>query len=159
MVSKEDFKKSMGHWASGVTIIGYKDGENFSGLTASSFSSVSMDPFLILFCLNNNSIALDKIKESNSFSVNFLSKEQEELSNFFATPNTDRNSKIKETGFFLKSTGSPLLNHSLSNLDCSLHSVIDAGDHKLILGNVEFVTTDETKKPLVYYFKKYRTID
>lgn len=158
MITKEDFKKSMGHWASGVTIITYKEGESFSGLTASSFSSVSMDPFLILFCLNSNSAALEKISESKSFAVNFLSKEQEELSNFFATPNTDRNSKIKEVGFFTEVTTSPMLNGSLSNLDCSLHSILDGGDHKIILGKVEFVTTDETKKPLLYYFKKYHTL-
>ncbi len=158
MITKEDFKKSMGHWASGVTIITYKEGEKFSGLTASSFSSVSMDPFLILFCINSNSTALEKISESKSFAVNILSKEQEELSNFFATPNTDRNAKINEVGFFYKVSGTPMLNDALSNLDCSLHSIIDAGDHKIILGKVEFATTNESKKPLLYYFKKYHTI-
>jgi 3-hydroxy-9,10-secoandrosta-1,3,5(10)-triene-9,17-dione monooxygenase reductase component len=158
MITKEEFKIALGHWASGVTIITYKDGNIFSGLTASSFTSLSMDPFLILFCLNSNSVALEKINSAKSFAVNILSKEQESLSNSFANPTSDRNSILIENGFTIKTTGSPLINNSLVHLDCTLDSIFDGGDHKIITGKVEFASTDITKNPLLYYNKKYHSI-
>jgi flavin reductase (DIM6/NTAB) family NADH-FMN oxidoreductase RutF len=158
MITKEEFTKSMRHWASGVTIITYKDGDFFSGLTASSFSSVSVDPFLVLFCLNKSSAALNKIIAEKSFAVNILSMEQKDLSNSFASSQSDRAKLIKENGYTIQVTGTALLNSSISNLDCILYNTIDAGDHSVLIGKVEFAQTDESKKALLYYNRNYHSL-
>lgn len=157
-ITKDDFKKAMGHWASGVTIITYSENGIYGGLTASSFSSLSVDPFLVLFCVLKTATSHDKIIHAREFAINILSSEQENLSNQFAKPDSDRNQLVHENGFTTQVTKAPLLKNSLCHLDCSLANVYDGGDHSILVGNVHYANTDESKRPLLYFYRKYYSI-
>lgn len=157
-ITKDDFKKAMGHWASGVTIVTYSDNGIYSGLTASSFTSLSMDPFLVLFSVAKNSASHDKLIQIREYAINILSAEQESLSNQFAKPDTDRNKIVLENGFSTQVTKSPLLKNSLCHLDCKLETVYEGGDHSIFVGKVEYAYTDESKRPLLYFYRKYYSI-
>lgn len=157
-ITKDDFKKAMGHWASGVTIVTYSEDGIYGGLTASSFTSLSVDPFLVLFSVMKNAASHDKIIKIKEFAINILSAEQENLSNQFASSNSDRDTLVHEVGFTHQVTKSPLLNNSLSHLDCTLENVYDGGDHSIIVGKVHYAYTDETKRPLLYFYRKYYSI-
>ena len=157
-ITKDDFKKAMGHWASGVTIVTYSENGIYSGLTASSFTSLSVDPFLVLFSVLKTTASHDKILQIKEFAINILSSEQESLSNQFAKPDTDRNAIVHENGFTQEVTKSPLLKNSLCNLDCTLDKVYEGGDHSILVGKVHYVHTDESKRPLLYFYRKYYSI-
>lgn len=157
-ITKDDFKQAMGHFASGVTVVSFKNGDRFSGLTASSFTSLSMDPFLILFNLNKNSSSLVLIEEAKAFCINILSSGQESLSNDFAFGDKDRDALVLENGYEIAETGSPLLKGALSHIDCALEKIYDGGDHAILIGRVLYAKTDESKRPLLYFNRKYYSI-
>jgi len=157
-ITKDDFKKAMGHWASGVTIVTYSENGIYGGLTASSFTSLSVDPFLVLFSVLKKSASHDKILQIKEFAINILSAEQEIASNNFAKPDSDRDTLVHEIGFTHQVTKAPLLNNSLCHLDCTLENVYDGGDHSIFVGRVHYAYTDETKRPLLYFYRKYYSI-
>jgi 3-hydroxy-9,10-secoandrosta-1,3,5(10)-triene-9,17-dione monooxygenase reductase component len=157
-ITKDDFKKAMGHWASGVTVITYSENGIYGGLTASSFTSLSIDPYLVLFSVLKTSQSHEKILKIKEFAINILSAEQEAVSNNFAKPDSDRDTLIHEIGFTHQVTKAPLLKNSLCHLDCNLENVYDGGDHSIFVGRVQYAYTDETKRPLVYFYRKYYSI-
>jgi flavin reductase (DIM6/NTAB) family NADH-FMN oxidoreductase RutF len=157
-ITKDDFKKAMGHWASGVTIVTYSENGIYGGLTASSFTSLSVDPFLVLFSVLKTAASHDKILNLKEFAINILSAEQENASNNFAKPDSDRDALVHEIGFTHQVTKAPLLKNSLCHLDCTLDNVYEGGDHSIIVGKVHYAHTDETKRPLLYFYRKYYSI-
>jgi 3-hydroxy-9,10-secoandrosta-1,3,5(10)-triene-9,17-dione monooxygenase reductase component len=157
-ITKDDFKKALGHWATGVTVVTYSENGIYGGLTASSFTSLSVDPFLILFSVIKSSASHTKLLSIKKFAVNILSSEQETLSNLFAKPDSDRDTLVHENGFTTEVTESPLLKNSLCHLDCTLENVYDGGDHSIFVGKVHYAHTDETKRPLLYFYRKYYSI-
>ena len=157
MISSEDFKKCLGRFASGVTVITYSDGNEKGGITVSSFASVSMDPPLVLFSILKKTPSHDKLLNSKNYAINILTMDQETVSNSFANPKIDRNEYIKSIPTEEKD-GIPLILGSLSILFCSNHKVIDGGDHSIFLALVESGSVGESDSPLVYYNKAYRKI-
>ncbi|MCB1160286.1 MAG: flavin reductase family protein [Leptospiraceae bacterium] len=157
-ISNEDFKKALSAFASGVTVITYKAGEEMGGLTVSSFASLSLEPPLILFNLNKSAISHEKILETKSFAVNILSADGEDVSNKFASSKENKHELVKKVGYTVKETGSPLLRSCLAIMDCSLESVYDGGDHSIIVGRALYTDTDPTKRPLLYYNRAYYKI-
>ena len=127
-------------------------------MTASSFTSLSVDPFLVLFSVLKKAASHDKILQIKEFAINILSAEQETLSNNFAKPDSDRDTLVHEIGFTHQVTKAPLLNNSLCHLDCTLENVYDGGDHSIIAGRVHYAYTDESKRPLLYFYRKYYSI-
>lgn len=157
MFSIEEFKKSLGRFASGVTIITYKEGELLNGITVSSFSSLSLDPPLIVFSINKTAGSHDKLLSSPTYGVHILSSEQETLSNQFASSKVDKNEILRSLKpVFLEDV--PILESALSYLVCSNYKTYDGGDHTLFLGKVLKAHTNEDKAPLLYYNKGYRTL-
>lgn len=154
-VNSDSFKQALGRFASGVTIVTAADGDRLSGLTVSAFSSVSLDPPLVLICINKQSSAVDTLRSGQVFAVNFLSDEQVALSNHFASRTTD---KFSDSTYHLGSLGAPILEGCLAHLECSLVQEIDAGDHYVYIGQVESSDLDDTKRPLLYYHGRYETL-
>ncbi|OFW77691.1 MAG: hypothetical protein A2201_00125 [Alicyclobacillus sp. RIFOXYA1_FULL_53_8] len=154
-VNSDSFKQALGRFASGVTIVTTADGERLSGLTVSAFSSVSLDPPLVLVCINKQSSAVDTLRSGRVFAVNFLSDEQIALSNHFASRTTD---KFSDTAYHLGTLGVPILQGCLAHLEGSLVQEIDAGDHYVYIGQVEATEFDDTKQPLLYYHGRYETL-
>ncbi|TGN20190.1 flavin reductase family protein [Leptospira idonii] len=156
-VSPDQFKSALSHWASGVSVICYRSTAKSGGITVSSFSSVSLDPALILFCLAKNSQAKEAIESSRSFSVNILSEAQKQISADFASVSLDKEEVLQGLNPSYGKTGAPLLPGTLASLDCSLHQIIDSGDHWIVLGHVEEAVS-QIGKPLLYFNRNYHSI-
>ena len=154
----DDFKACLSRFASGVTIVTYSHENNFGGITVSSFSSLSLDPPLVLFCIQKTTPSHEKIKSSGAFCVNILSSEQENLSNSFAKHDLNKHDLIVKNGFSEKVTKSPILKDTLAFLDCEVENFFDGGDHSIIVGKVLDLGSSPDKRPLLYYNKKYHSI-
>ncbi|BDA79373.1 flavin reductase [Leptospira kobayashii] len=156
-VSSEKFKKALSLWASGVSVICYESKAKKGGITVSSFSSVSLDPPLVLFCLDKNSPAKEAIESANAFSVNILSSEQKQISADFASSSLDKEEVLAGQNPIRLVTGAPVLNGTLASLDCSLFQILDSGDHWIMIGHVEDSNSNENA-PLLYFNRNYHTI-
>jgi len=150
----EDFKKSLSRFASGVTIVTYSFENQKGGITVSSFSSVSLDPPLILFNINKTTPSHEKLISSSHFAVHILSSYQEELSNQFSSSKTDKN-EILDKIISEKIHNCPIIPGSLSTLVCENFKTYEGGDHTIFLGKIISVQTDEEKEPLLYYNRAY----
>lgn len=157
MISTDEFKKSLGKFASGVTVITYKEKSSYSGITVSSFSSLSLDPPLVLFSINKSYNSHDRLTESKFFAIHILSNEQENLSNSFASSKVNKNDLILSLNPSFKEE-IPILPSSLSVLLCENYKIYDGGDHSIFLGKVVYTESDDSREPLLYYNKGYRSL-
>src|SRR5215510_11591955 len=134
-VSKDDFRRALGSFASGVTVVTLKaeNGERF-GITVSAFSSLSLEPPLVLICINQHAPIHEQLQPGAKFGVNILASHQENLSRQFATKGIDRFSGVScRDG----DCGTPLLDGCLAHLECEVVGQYSAGDHTVIIGSVE----------------------
>jgi flavin reductase (DIM6/NTAB) family NADH-FMN oxidoreductase RutF len=155
MVTAELFRQVMGHWGTGVTIVSTpgRDGKPY-GLTVSSFTSVSLNPPLILVCLDNRISGLQAFKDAGKFGVSVLAEGQADLSTLFARKDTVRPEELYFTG----KLGVPLIKDSIATLECITHAIYDGGDHQIFLGEVHagaVGTHPEGTGPLLYFRGKY----
>ncbi|GBF49648.1 flavin reductase-like protein [Leptospira ryugenii] len=155
--SAQNFKATLSRWASGVSVITYQSPSKKGGLTVSSFSSLSLDPPLVLFCLLKGSQAKEEIESAQAFCVNILKSEQKQISADFASGSLDKAEVLDALSPIQLKTGAPVLPQSLANLDCRLHQMIEAGDHWIVIGKVEDTKWEEGS-PLLYFNRNYHTI-
>jgi flavin reductase (DIM6/NTAB) family NADH-FMN oxidoreductase RutF len=155
MVTADLFRQAMGNWCTGVTIVATAGhGGKPYGLTASSFTSVSLNPPLILVCLDNRISGLQSFKDSGKFGVSVLSEDQADLSTLFAKKDSVRPAEL----YFIGKTGVPLIKESLVGIECKHYAMYPGGDHEILIGEVEaveFGTAHEGKGPLLYFRGKY----
>jgi len=152
-ITADEFKKAMGSWASGVTIITARAGDRIHGMTVSDFSGASLEPPLALVCAAKTSNTTALIQEGRCFGVNVLRAGQNALSNKFASKK-DEWSRFEGVETFAGKTGAPLLAEALVNLDCRLVAVHEAGDHLLCVGQIEEAHVREGE-PLLYFRGSY----
>lgn len=157
------FRDVLGTFASGITVITTMSGDEPVGMTCQSFSSVSLDPPLVLFVPARSSRAWPLIQRSGRFCVNILGADQEHVSDQMATKGVD---KFEGLGWHpAKATGSPVLDGTLAHLDCTIHTVHEAGDHFVVIGRVQHLEIapdrdpDGGGEPLLYFRGRYRTTD
>jgi len=154
-ISKDEFKASLGRFASGVTVVTTKDASGkLHGLTVSAFCSVSLEPPLILVCVHKETGSYDAFEESKHFVVNILSAEQEQISNQFASRLED---KFKGISFQTGIEDLPVLNGCLVNLECRLKDAYDGGDHTIFIGEIHQARVSDGN-PLTYFQGRYRQI-
>ncbi|MEU9168982.1 flavin reductase family protein [Streptomyces sp. NPDC048420] len=122
-----------GSFATGVTVITSGTGDDAAGTTVNSFTSVSLDPALVLICLHENSRLLPVIRSSGGFVVNFLTRRQEPVAWAFAGRNTAR---LAETPHHRTGNGLPVLSDALGHLECRVATEYEGGDHSILLGQV-----------------------
>jgi 3-hydroxy-9,10-secoandrosta-1,3,5(10)-triene-9,17-dione monooxygenase reductase component len=153
------FRDVLGRFASGVTVVTGLSNDAPVGLTCQSFSSVSLEPPLVLFIPAKTSRAWPLIQRSGRFCVNFLAADQAELSNTMASRGLDKFADVKWTPS--AATGSPLLEGALAYVDCTIHQVHEAGDHYVVIGRVVDLglDADAAAEPLLFYGGQYRTTD
>jgi flavin reductase (DIM6/NTAB) family NADH-FMN oxidoreductase RutF len=153
VISPDEFRRILGHFASGVTVITVCDGDGRpTGLTASAFTSVSLEPPLILVCVDHKAQSYPALAAGKRFAVNILNLEQEAVSRRFATTKIDN--KFEGVPFTLSPLGLPLLDNALAQLECETVNVHVAGDHTIFVGRVERSSAN-SGLPLVYYRGKY----
>ncbi len=153
VVTPESFKLALRRFASGVTIVTVRSGELTHGMTASSFASASLEPPLIVVCLDKTSQTLQLLRDAGAFAVNVLADGQEELARTFSS----RGPKPLE-GYSSAASpcGAPLLDGALAWLDCLTHAIVEAGDHDIVLGRVQAAELG-AGAPLIYYDGDYRS--
>ena len=150
-VDSESFRDCLATWASGVTVITASGPSSITGMTASSFSSLSIDPPLILVCIAKRSGSHNNLVEAEGFAVHILGQGQEELSNRFATAGVDKFDGIHfESGPF----DAPLLELGAARLVCARHDVLPGGDHSIMVGRVVEAERG-TGGPLLYHSRSY----
>ena len=143
-----DIRQALSKFATGVTVVSTID--NFGnpiGMTANSFSSVSLNPPLVLWSIGNNQPSYDIFTNAKGYSVNILSKEQENLCKLFSSPVDDKFEKIK---FSLSENGFPIIDNSLAWFDCLKWQNYPGGDHEILVGEVKKFHTSETS-PLIFW--------
>ncbi len=157
VIDRQLFKSVLRQWASGVTIVTTRSGERVFGMTASAFSSVSLEPPLVLVCIEKKAHTLPWIAESGVFAVNVLADDQHELSNRFAT---EGNESVRFEGLACRGgpTGAPWLPGTVAVLDCRVAAAHDAGDHWIYVGAVEAAELAAGRAPLLYYDAHYRSL-
>ena len=128
-----EFRDVLGVFATGVTVVTSMSGDQPVGMTCQSFSSVSLDPPLVMFCPAKTSRAWPLMRQAGFFCVNFLSAEQQHISNGMASKGTE---KFQGVGWKPASTGAPLIDDVLGYVDCSIDRVHEAGDHYIVVGRV-----------------------
>jgi 3-hydroxy-9,10-secoandrosta-1,3,5(10)-triene-9,17-dione monooxygenase reductase component len=144
------YRHVMGHFPSGVTIITAVDPDDSEpvGLAASSFTSVSMDPPLVLFCAGSHSSSWPRIKRAGSYCVNIVGADHEWISRQFSSKVPD---KFADVTWRTEATGAPVLDDAHAWIDCVIHEQVAAGDHVIVVGRVIALGAAEAGGPLAYY--------
>lgn len=145
----------MGHFATGVAVITATHEGEPVGLAANSFTSVSLDPPLVLFCAAHSSSTWPRIDAAGHYCVNILSEDAEQVCRVFASPG-DRFSQV---AWHVGVTGAPVLDEALAYIDCEIQDTFDGGDHVIVVGRVIELGHREHGKPLVFYRGGYGRFD
>ena len=155
-IGRDEFRTALSRFPSGVTIVTTKDASGrFHGITVSAFSSVSLEPPMILVCIEKTTGSHYAFQESEFFVVNVLDEEQENLSNRFASQIPD---KFDGVEYRLGLGEIPVLEVALVTLECRLAYAHEGGDHTIFVGLVEKSETRDGK-PLVYWHGDYRRLE
>ncbi|MEI2698582.1 MAG: flavin reductase family protein [Microthrixaceae bacterium] len=144
------YRRVLGHYPTGVVVVAGVDDGHPIGLAIGSFFSVSLEPPLVGFCVARTSTSWPRIEANGSFAITVLAEDQHETSGRFASKVADKFDG--ETWTHAPVTGSPLIEGGLEHIDCTLHSVLDGGDHVIVLGRVVYldVIRDEVG-PLLFF--------
>ena len=150
-IDPADYRKVLGHFPTGVTVVATHHESVTTGLAIGSFFSVSLDPPLVGFCVGIGSASWKVLEESGHFVVNVLSDRQTELSNVFAGKSEDKFAGVDWTPG--PGHGSPRISGSLAHIDCSLETVLPGGDHHIVIGRVHAldVAADASVGPLLFF--------
>lgn len=147
------FRQALGQFATGVTVVTVKDGDGVHGMTANAFTSVSLDPPLVLVCIGKQNRTHALIEQVGKFGVSVLAEEHENVSRHFAGA---RDVPIDIT-FIEEGVGTPVIRESLAWLDCSVWRLYDGGDHTIVVGQVEALAAPGGK-PLLFFQGAYRKL-
>ena len=154
-VKETEFRNALSRFASGVTVVTTKDSNGrLHGITVSSFCSVSLNPPMVLICIEKTTGSHYAFGESGAFVVNILGEEQSSISERFASTIDEKFDHIEHT---LNEDGVPVITGSIATLRCKLKHSLDGGDHSIFVGEVEDVIVDE-HSPLIYFRGNYRKL-
>ena len=152
MIDAADFRHVLGHFASGVTVVTTTDADDRpAGLTASAFTSVSLDPPLVLICVDHKSQTYPALLDRGTFAINILRLDQQDVSRRFASTKLD---KFEVIGWRMSPLGLPLIDGALAHLECTTANTHVEGDHTIFVGLVERASAIDGE-PLMYFRGKY----
>lgn len=150
-----EFRHVLGHFATGVTVITTRHEDQLHGTTVSSFCSLSLNPPLVLICLDHQSTIHDLVLASGSFGVNILAEHGETTSRHFARRALD---KFAEVRYGLGQLHVPLLEDALATLECRVVNCYPGGDHSIVIGEVVSVQAQAHASPLLFFRSKYNRL-
>ena len=155
------FRRAMGSFPTGVTVVTVaSDDGNVHGITVSSFSSVSLDPMLVLVCLNETSRGVSLIERAGAFVVNVLSARQRDVSRWFANRYRPAGSTMFDgVPFEPGVTGCPVLVDATASFECRLRQSHRAGDHLIVLGEVVALAHRPQLEPLIFHSGTYKSLE
>ena len=144
-------RQAMGHWPSGVTVVAARHLGEVRGMTASSFTSVSLEPPLVLVCINQTAHLWPVLEAAGKFTINLLPEGHEHTSLHFAGAPIKGYDPLSPEEY-------PVLEGALATLFCKTWAIYPGGTHKIVVGQVERVAFGQPDKPLVYWKRGYRNI-
>lgn len=148
VIDKNFLRKSLGKFSTGVTIVTSIDGDGIPiGMTVNSFSSVSLDPALVLWCIDIKQPSYDAFMVAKGYAVNILSKDQSDLCYKFSSQNHD---KFENVNWKKSENGFPLIENSLAWFDCKKWNYYSGGDHQILVGKVTSFNSSDLK-PLTFW--------
>ena len=154
--SSRDFRNALGCFATGVTVVTPRKADGTAvGMTANSFSSVSLDPPLVLWCIDKSSDTLADFEASDQFAINVLSAEDMNVSNEMAKPG--RIGLEHHVTGVSATTGLPIVETALATFECEVEHRHPGGDHIIMVGRVVGFTSTTEGDPLLYFRSKYAT--
>jgi flavin reductase (DIM6/NTAB) family NADH-FMN oxidoreductase RutF len=155
-VTGDEFRQACGRFATGVTIATVTDTAGAPhGLTVSSFTSVSLEPPLVLICLGHEISNIESFRSAKYFGINVLGEDQLEVSERFARKGQDR---FEGLAWGPGTTGVPLLASGLAQMECAIHTRIPMGDHDIFVGEMVAARVCEGS-PLLYFASTYRKLE
>ncbi len=155
-IDSHHFREALGSLAAGVCVVTARDSDEAIGITVSSFTSLSLTPPLILFCLDLKSKSKAAFSPRKSFAVNILSDEQKHLAQHFAAAGKKSWNGI---AFEENKLGIRALSHSIATLACTVSKQHKSGDHVIIIGKVDAVSVvNKHAKPLLYFRRHYHDL-
>ena len=157
-ISSLDFRAVLGRFATGITVVTTCDGAQRAGITVNAFTSVSLDPPLVLICIERTAYIHDMLARAGIYAANFLSEQQRHLSECFAGRTAERDEAFCGVSSHEVVTGAPIFDETLAFVDCRVVAVYPGGDHSIFLGQVEALGGGEAS-PLLYYRGKYSRLD
>ncbi len=157
-LTQAEFRKALGLFATGVTVVTVDHEGEIHGMTANAFTSVSLDPLLVLVCVDHRARTHAHLHAKKRFGINVLSESQRAISEYYAR-STERHQHAEEAGARFDRTrhGTPVLHGALAYLECRLQTAHDAGDHTIFIAEVEDAVVREGN-PLLFFRGKYRKI-
>lgn len=154
--ASESFRSAMRHLASGVSVITTGEGEHRTGLTATSVSSLSIEPPSLVVCISRTSTTLQAIRENRVFGVNFLAAGHRELADRFAGHGNVSGAARYRTGKWITLvTGAPILADALAAIDCTIDTIMEWNTHAMVIGRVEAVHQPGGVQALVHWRRTY----
>lgn len=149
VVDQEAFRRVCGHFVTGVTVVTAIDAGEPIGFAVNSFSSVSLDPYLVSFYASHSSDTWARMQHCDSFTVNIMAEGQDSVTERFARKGADRFADVAWTPS--ARTGSPLISSVHGWIDCELYMVVDVGDHQLVVGAVVDLGVQPHSAPLAFH--------
>ena len=150
-----DFRQAVGVFTTGVTVVTSCDAEGVRyGLTANSFTSVSLEPPLVLFCAYQRALSLEGLIRSGHFAINVLAADQEDTAKRFARPAED---KFAGLDWRVGILGDPLLDRCIAHIECTIENRHPSGDHDIVIGRVHRVKF-YAGEPLIFHRSRYGTV-
>jgi flavin reductase (DIM6/NTAB) family NADH-FMN oxidoreductase RutF len=153
-VDSAAFRAVMARFATGVSVVTTCDGPRRYGITVNAFCSVSLNPPLVLVCIDRTSTVHQILRDAGVFAVNFLRDDQAEVSTCFATRSEERFERFCGAESHSAVTGAPVLDEALAFVDCRVVNVFPGGDHDIFVGQVQALGSSEGQ-PLLYYRSQY----
>ena len=155
------FREVMGHFATGISVVTAFEGERPQGITVNAFSSVSLEPALVMVALDRRRFITPMVRDAGRYAVNVLGSDQQDLSDCFANaPVSPGREAFCGATWRLGPTGLPLIDGSIATLECTIVETFSAGDHDLFIGRVDSLEQHGSGvAPLLYYRRRYLHIE
>jgi flavin reductase (DIM6/NTAB) family NADH-FMN oxidoreductase RutF len=155
--TSSDFRSALGSFATGVTVITTGGDGHSYGMTANAFSSVSLDPPLILVCVKSGAEGCEHIERNECFAVNILAAEQEPMSRYFSSKDRPKGrDAFRDVPHRIVASGAPIIDDVVAYLDCSLDHTHSAGDHEIYIGEVLALEVNADVAPLMFFGGGYQ---
>ncbi len=152
------YRNIIGQFATGVTIVTTAVDGWLHGMTANAITSVSLDPLLLLVCVDKEAHTHDHLSKAGSFAVNILAEDQQEVSDTFATSSKPEEGRLQGFEYRLAANGAPIIEGCLSHIECEVTERTDGGDHTIFIGQVLAAETYREAPPLLFYQGQYRKL-
>ena len=156
MFNSYDFRKAVAHFPTGVSVVSARaPGGSFIGVTANSFSSISLDPPLVSVSLNKSLRSFQHFVDASHFGINILAADQHSISSTFARAGSDKWSWVRSS---VGPAGSPFIQPNIAAFECENYAQYEGGDHLIFLGRVIHLEINENADPLVFFRSSYRRL-